>query len=106
MEASFAPDAISRIPDHAATRGVTPVGVGDLTSTVFVIDDGISVRESLELLIRTAGWEPETFVSAEEFLSHPRGSAPCCLVLDLTLPGLPGLVTMATRLGLRPGARH
>src|SRR5262249_26879349 len=60
-------------------------------STVFVIDDDVSVRESLELLIRTAGWQPETFVSAEAFLSRPRGSHPCCLILDLTLPGLSGL---------------
>ena len=63
----------------------------DVTSIVFVVDDDVSVRESLELLIRTAGWQPETFASAQEFLSRPRATVPCCLVLDVTLPGLNGL---------------
>jgi FixJ family two-component response regulator len=63
----------------------------DVTSVVFVVDDDVSVRESLELLIRTAGWCPETFASAQEFLSHPRPTGPSCLVLDVTLPGLSGL---------------
>jgi FixJ family two-component response regulator len=58
---------------------------------VFVVDDDVSVRESLELLIQHAGWRPETFVSAPEFLSRPRPNVPCCLVLDVTLPGLNGL---------------
>ena len=65
--------------------------MSDVQSVVFVVDDDISVRESLELLIRTAGWQPETFASAREFLSRPRGTVPCCLVLDVTLPGLNGL---------------
>jgi len=60
-------------------------------SVVFVVDDDISVRESLELLIRSAGWQPETFASAQEFLSRPRAGVPSCLVLDVTLPGLNGL---------------
>jgi FixJ family two-component response regulator len=63
----------------------------DVTSIVYVVDDDVSVRESLELLIRTAGWRPETFASAQEFLSHPPAAAPCCLVLDVTMPGLSGL---------------
>jgi FixJ family two-component response regulator len=63
----------------------------DPTPIVFVVDDDISVRESLELLIKTAGWRPETFASAGDFLSRPRATAPCCLVLDVTLPGLNGL---------------
>ncbi|RZN33780.1 response regulator [Bradyrhizobium sp. Leo121] len=58
---------------------------------VFVVDDDISVRESLELLIRNAGWKPETFESAREFLSRPRVFVPNCLVLDVRLPGLNGL---------------
>jgi len=58
---------------------------------VFVVDDDISVRESLELLIRSEGWQPETFASAQEFLAHPRKLAPSCLVLDVSLPGLNGL---------------
>ena len=63
----------------------------DVTSIVFVVDDDVSVRESLELLIRSAGWQPETFPSAHEFLSRPRTLVPSCLVLDVTLPGLNGL---------------
>jgi len=58
---------------------------------VFVVDDDISVRESLELLIQVAGWHPETFASAEEFLTRPRTTRPSCLVLDVSLPDLNGL---------------
>ena len=58
---------------------------------VFVVDDDVSVRESLEMLIQFAGWQPETFASAEEFLAHPRVLTPNCLVLDVSLPDLNGL---------------
>ena len=58
---------------------------------VFVVDDDVSVRESLELLIRNAGWQPETFESAQDFLSRPRPPVPSCLLLDIALPGLNGL---------------
>ena len=58
---------------------------------VFVVDDDVSVRESLELMISSAGWKPELFASAKEFLSRPRAHAPCCLVLDVNLPDLNGL---------------
>jgi FixJ family two-component response regulator len=58
---------------------------------VFIVDDDISVRESLELLVRNENWRPETFASAQEFLDHPRTPVPSCLVLDLSLPGLNGL---------------
>ena len=58
---------------------------------VFVVDDDVSVRESLELLIESAGWRPETFASAPEFLARPRPLVPSCLVLDVALPGLNGL---------------
>ena len=61
------------------------------TPIVFVVDDDVSVRESLELLIRCAGWQPETFASAQEFLARPRVLAPSCLVLDVNLPDLNGL---------------
>jgi FixJ family two-component response regulator len=58
---------------------------------VFIVDDDISVRESLELLIRDQNWKPEMFASAKEFLDQPRKRVPSCLVLDLSLPGLNGL---------------
>jgi FixJ family two-component response regulator len=58
---------------------------------VFVVDDDISVRESLESLIRCAGWQPQIFPSAGEFLAHPRAATASCLLLDLTMPGLNGL---------------
>ena len=63
----------------------------ETTPTVFVVDDDVSVRESLELLIRKHGWRPETFTSAQEFLSRPGLLVPSCLVLDFSLPGLNGL---------------
>ena len=61
------------------------------TPIVFVVDYDISVRESLELLIRNAGWQPELLATAQEFLARPRVLAPSCLVLDVSLPGLNGL---------------
>jgi FixJ family two-component response regulator len=61
------------------------------TPVVFVVDDDVSVRESLEALIRFAGWQVEVFATAQEFLSHRRVAAPSCLVLDLALPDLNGL---------------
>jgi FixJ family two-component response regulator len=61
------------------------------TPIVFVVDDDISVRESLEALIRFAGLQPQTFASAQEFLCRPRVFIPSCLVLDVTLPDLNGL---------------
>jgi FixJ family two-component response regulator len=67
----------------SSMSGVTPI--------VFVVDDDISVRESLELLIAHAGWRPEVFASAREFLARPRPQCPSCLVLDLGLPDLNGL---------------
>jgi FixJ family two-component response regulator len=56
-----------------------------------VVDDDISVRESLELLIRCEGWEPATFASAQAFLDRPRALVPSCLILDVSLPGLNGI---------------
>ena len=58
---------------------------------VFVVDDDISVRESLEMLIQFAGWQPRTFASAEDFLADTRTATPSCLVLDVSLPDLNGL---------------
>src|SRR5918912_1866915 len=65
--------------------------MSDDTLIVFVVDDDVSVRESLEMLIRSAGWQPETFASAQEFLARARIDAPSCLVLDVSLPDLNGL---------------
>lgn len=71
--------------------------MSQVTPIVFVVDDDRSVRKALELLICSAGWQPETFGSAREFLAHPRVPAPSCLVLDVTLPDLNGL-ELQTRL--------
>jgi len=74
-----------------APRGLEIAPMGDANGTVFVVDDDISVRESLELLLKHAGWQPRLFESAQAFLEHPRATGPSCLVLDVTLPGLNGL---------------
>jgi FixJ family two-component response regulator len=58
---------------------------------VFVVDDDVSVRESLEAMIRFAGLRVETFGCAEEFLGRTRTMVPNCLVLDVSLPDLSGL---------------
>jgi FixJ family two-component response regulator len=68
-----------------------PATTPPATPIVFVVDDDVSVRESLELLIGFAGWRPETFASAQEFLARPRACTPSCLVLDVSLPDLNGL---------------
>src|SRR4030095_7280698 len=78
------------IPSFAAER-IRVLAMPDVSPIVFVVDDDISVRESLELLIKSAGWKPEMFASPREFLSRPRATVPCCLVLDVSLPGLNGL---------------
>ncbi len=58
---------------------------------VFVVDPDRAVRESLQSLLQGEGWHPETFASAEEFLTRPVEAAPACLILDTSLPGLSGL---------------
>lgn len=58
---------------------------------IFIVDDDISVRESLESLIQSVGWQTEIFETAQDFLSRPHKPVPSCLVLDLALPGLNGL---------------
>jgi FixJ family two-component response regulator len=62
-----------------------------MTPSVFIVDDDISVRESVELMVEHAGWRPEVFASAQEFLSRSPAACPCCLVLDMGLPDLNGL---------------
>src|ERR1700721_4733386 len=58
---------------------------------VFVVDDDISMRESLGALIQDEGWHVETFISGEDFLNRPHEIVPHCLVLDISMPGLNGL---------------
>jgi FixJ family two-component response regulator len=70
-------------PSRRSTPTVRPI--------IFVVDDDVSVRESLELLIAESGWLPKVFASAEEFLARPREPVPSCLVLDVGLPDLNGL---------------
>ena len=82
------PDTVSR---STPPRGIDAAAAADGTPVVFVVDDDVSVRESLELLIASAGWRPETFASAQEFLARPRVGTPCCVVLDVRIPGLDGL---------------
>jgi FixJ family two-component response regulator len=77
----------SRSATSAKARSPKP----EAKPIVFVVDDDVSVRESLEALIGFAGWQPETFASAAEFLSRPRAIVPNCLVLDVSLPDLNGL---------------
>jgi FixJ family two-component response regulator len=86
---------VTRVPytlvSAIASRSIEVLTMPDLPPIVFVVDDDVSVRESLELLIKSAGWQPEMFVSAQDFLSRPQRPVPCCLVLDVRLPGLSGL---------------
>src|SRR3954465_4942493 len=65
--------------------------MAEVTPIVYVVDDDISVRESLEALICESGWQPCVFATAQEFLFYPRSSTPSCLVLDVSLPDLKGL---------------
>jgi FixJ family two-component response regulator len=83
-------EALMTIPSTAG-HDARSSNVSDAPPIVFVVDDDISVRESLEALIRCAGWRAETFASAREFLDRPRGPAPSCLICDVTLPDLNGL---------------
>ena len=82
----------SRPPGRVSmTRETKSFQMSDQTPIVFVVDDDVSVRESLELMISSLGWQAEVFASAQSFLARPRVHAPSCLVLDVTLPDLNGL---------------
>jgi FixJ family two-component response regulator len=63
----------------------------DIKPLVFIVDDDVSVRESLELLVRHEGWQPETYSTADDFLKRPPALVPSCLILDVSLPGISGL---------------
>jgi FixJ family two-component response regulator len=86
MHESFA-NAPDSVPDDESRS--TPMS--NANPIVFVVDDDVSVRESLEPLIRCAGWQAKVFASAQEFLAFPRVSTPSCLILDVNLPDLNGL---------------
>jgi FixJ family two-component response regulator len=94
MTTVFQEAAIRRtytVSPSVVARGVEVISMADVKGIVFVVDDDISVRESLELLFKDAGWQPHLFESAQRFLDYPRATVPSCLVLDVTLPGLNGL---------------
>jgi len=65
--------------------------MSETQAPVYVVDDDLSMRESVASLFRSAGLEVETFASANEFLARSRSKLPGCLVLDVKLPGLSGL---------------
>jgi FixJ family two-component response regulator len=76
---------------HTFNPGIELASLPSISPVIFVIDDDVAVRESLEVLIRCEGWQAQTFQSAQEFLSQPRPLAPSCLILDLSIPDLDGL---------------
>ena len=79
------------MPMAAPSRAVQIAPTAQITPIAFVVDDDVSVRESLELLFHSAGWQVELFASARDFLAQPRVLAPSCVVLDVSLPDLNGL---------------
>jgi FixJ family two-component response regulator len=76
---------------HAFDRQVGLPSIQSITPIVFVVDDDIRVRDSLELLIRRNGWQPETYESTQDFFTRPRPFVPSCLILALSLPDQCGL---------------
>ena len=74
------------IPSHVGSLPMSAIN-----PVVFIVDDDISVRESLEMLVQSAGFDPVLCPSARTFLAHPRLPTPSCLVLDISMPGLDGL---------------
>lgn len=85
-----------------STRGPGIPKMSDVVPMVFVVDDDMSVRESLELMVRHAGWQPVLLDSAQAFLDQPRPNTPSCLLLDVNLPDLSGLELQARIAGERP----
>src|SRR5271155_1149757 len=86
---------ISQGPRMSSTHLFSPAFgasvMADVTPIVFVVDDDVSVRELLELLIRCEGWQPRTFASAQEFFARPPALVPNCLILDVFLADIDGL---------------
>lgn len=79
------------VPETTESRSATSPDGSLAAPIVFVIDDDISIRESLELLLRSVGLRSRIFAAAEQFLAYPRVAAPACLILDVSLPGTNGL---------------
>jgi FixJ family two-component response regulator len=80
---------------------IKPHSMADITPLVYIVDDDISVRESIDALVEQAGWRSETFSSAQDFLGRPRARRPCCLILDIGLPDLDGLEVQRRIAGAR-----
>jgi FixJ family two-component response regulator len=90
--ATLPPSAgVSAVHPSSSAHAIDVVTRPNVTSLVCVVDDEVSVRESLELLMGAVGWRVESFASAADFMSRPRATVPCCLVLDVRLKGLSGL---------------
>ena len=68
---------------------------------VFIVDDDASVRTSLTRVMASAGYAVEAFESARDFLARDPFVGPCCLVLDVRMPGLTGLEVQETLAGLQ-----
>ncbi len=83
------------VPANPPSKETPTSAASRPTPVVFVVDDDVSVRESLEMVIRLEGWRAAMFSSAEDFLAYPRPLTPCCLVLDVGLPDLNGLELQA-----------
>jgi FixJ family two-component response regulator len=99
--------AISQGPRMSSTHLFSPAlgasVMADVTPIVFVVDDDVSVRESLQMLIRCGGWQPRTFASSQEFFARPPALVPSCLILDVFLSGLDGLDVQKRASIERPG---
>ena len=76
---------------HVINHEMGPLYVSNAEPIVFVVDNDISVRESIKSLIKCGGWRSEAFASAHDFLARPRPAVPSCLVLNASLPDLNGL---------------
>src|SRR5204862_692270 len=93
MAAGYGP---TRMPFVAPVSALSCRPIGSLVMSnaahlIMVVDDDESVRTSLKRLLRSAGFEARTFSSTEQLLAHGRPPEPCCLLLDVRMPGMDGL---------------
>jgi FixJ family two-component response regulator len=79
------------IPIHGYSHDLYPMANSHTAPTVFVVDHDIHIRQSLELLIRSQCWQPQTCDSVSEFLARPRPSVPSCLILAFSSTDSNGL---------------